>query len=415
MGLQIGNTNIKEIYLGSTKIAQIFLGSSKVYELSKKPYLVFEFSVSNFVPSTNLLNPAYRNISTWTQVSSSPNRWKLELTKFGMVNLQSYPYFGLCFLFSNQSSLENLGYLIPANLGNGTCKLIGSGNLDITDSSHTVCESMDRMFCNCTGLTYIAPLHCTNVQNVGGMFQGCTEVTEGALAQYNWFNTYGINITNHSGTFTNCGSNTQTGTAELAQIPVGWGGTKVPTSTVICTLWRKSSSNLTGGTQWEADTANGGKYNIDFSTLTSLQLFTNSSVSSYAGVNMRKSNIGLKNGTFSTSNACYYWPCFFQYTGGEMVWCIHTQNYNGTLSATQSSGDMPGTLDYETLGTLSVIEGTFDSTARVNFAFVVTNTSNASDILTNHGVLYNSNFYKDNGLRFVDDSVVPQSAIIINS
>lgn len=414
MALQIGSTNIKEIYLGNTKIAQMYLGSSKIYELTKKPYFVFEFSVSNFVPTTNLLNPAYRSISTWTQVSSSPNRWKLELNEFGIVYLQSVPYFGLCFLFSNQASGENPGSLIPNNLGGGTCKLIDSGNLDITDSNNVVCESMDRMFSNCTGLTYITPLHCTNVQNVGGMFQGCTEVTEGAYNQYVWFNTYGININNHSGTFKYCGYNTQTGKAELAQIPVGWGGTLVPASTVICTSWAKSSY-LTSGTQWYADTAYGGKYNIDFSTLTSLQLFTNSSVSSYAGVNMRKYNIGLKKGTFSTSNACYYWPCFFQYTGGQMVWCIHTQNYNGTLSATQSSGDMPGTLDYETLGTLSVIEGTFVSTARINFAFVVTNTSNASDILTNHGVLYNGNFYTDNGLRFVDDSVVPQSAIITNS
>lgn len=414
MGLQIGSTNIKEIYLGNTKIAQMYLGSSKIYELNKKPYLVFEFSVSDFVPSTTLLNPAYRNISTWTQVSSSPNRWKLELNEFGMVYLQQFPYFGLCFLFSNQTSGDNPGYLVPANLGGGTCKLIDSGNLDITDSHNVVCESMDRMFGNCKGLTYIEPMHCTNVQNVGDMFQGCTEVTEGAYDQYVWFNTYGININNHSGTFTNCGSNTQTGVAELAQIPTGWGGTLVPASTVICTYWNKTS-NTTGGTQWYPDTSYGGKYNIDFSTLTSLQLFTNSSVSSYAGVNMRKSNIGLKTGTFNTSNACYYWPCFFQLRSGNMLWCVHTQNYNGTLSASQSSGDMPGTLDYESLGTLSVIEGTFDSTARVNFAFVVTNTSDASDILTNRGILYNSNFYTDNGLRFVDDSVVPQSAIITNS
>lgn len=414
MGLSLGNTSIAEIYLGSVKVSEMYLGSSKVYELAKKPYLVFEFSVADFVPSTTILNYAYRSISTWTQVSSSPNRWKLTLNKFGIVYLSNIPYLGLCFLFSNQTSGENPGYLIPNNLGGGTCKLIDSGNLDITDSNNVVCESMDRMFGNCTGLTYIAPLHCSNVQNVGGMFQGCTEVTEGAYDQYVWFNTYGININNHSGTFTNCGSNTQTGTAELAQIPTGWGGTLVPASTVICTLWARMS-NLTGGTQWYPDTANGGKYNIDFSTLTSLQLFTNSSVSAYAGVNMRKSNICLKRGTFSTSKACYYWPCFFQYSGGQMVWCIHTQNYNGTLSASQSAGDMPGTLDYESLGTLSVIKGTFKSSAEVDFGFVVTNTSDASDILTNNGILYNGNFYVDNGLRFVDESVVPQSAIIVNS
>ena len=411
----IGSSKIAEMYVGSTKIAQAYLGSTKVYELNKKPYLVFEFSVSDFVPTTNLLNGAYRSISTWTQVSSSPNRWKLELSRFGKVSLHQVLYYGLCFLFSDQLSGENPGYLIPNNLGGGTCKLIDSGNLDITDSNGITCESMDRMFVNCTGLTYIAPLHCSNVHNVGGMFQDCTEITEGALAQYNWFNTYGINITNHSGTFTNCGSNTQTGMAELAQIPTGWGGTLVPASTEICTLWYKSTidESTIDGTYWYPDTA--GTYNIDFSTLNSLQLFTNSSMSQYAGINMRKSNIKGQRGTFTTSAACYYWPCFLQYKNGSMIWCIHTQNYNGTLSAYQSSGDMPGTLDYESLGTLSVKEGTFDSTADVIFAFVVTNTSDASDILTNHGILYNYYFNTDAGLRFINDTVVPQSAIITNS
>ena len=411
--INIGSSKIAEMYVGSTKIAQAYVGSTKVYELNKKPYFVFEFSVSDFVPTTNLLNGAYRNYSTWTQVSSSPNRWKLELSKFGMVFLQGVPYFGLCFLFSNQSSGENPGFLQPSLLGGGTCKLIDSGNLDITDSNNVVCESMDRMFANCTGLTYIAPLHCSNVQNVGGMFSGCTEVTEGALAQYTWFSTYGININNHSGTFTNCGSNTQTGTAELAQIPTTWGGTMIPASTEICTNWFKSGSR-SDGTYWFPSTVN-DKYNIDFSTLTSLQLFTNGSMSQYTGVNMRKSNIGFIRGTFTTSAACYYWPCFFQYKNGSMIWCIHTQNYNGTLSASQSAGDMPGTLDYESLGTLSVIEGTFDSTAGVIFAFVVTNTSDASDILTNYGILYNGYFNTDPGLRFINDTVVPQSAIITNS
>ena len=38
MGLQIGNTNIKEIYLGNTKIAQMYLGSSKIYESNNSPF-----------------------------------------------------------------------------------------------------------------------------------------------------------------------------------------------------------------------------------------------------------------------------------------------------------------------------------------------------------------------------------------
>lgn len=401
MGLQIGSTNIKEIYLGNTKIAQMYLGSSKIYELNKKPYFVFEFSVSDFVPTTTLLNPAYRNISTWAQVSSSPNRWKLELTKFGMVYLQSVPYFGLCFLFSNQSSGENPGYLIPANLGGGTCKLIDSGNLDITDSDNIVCESMDRMFSNCTGLTYITPLHCTKVQNVGGMFQGCVYVTEGALAQYNWFNTYGININNHSGTFTDCGYQTQTGVAELAQIPVGWGGTLVPASTLMTSSIVKISGNPTS---WIINSNNPTWTDVK----NGMYLFTEASVSKYAGVSMNRSRINTKHNGIETTTyyALYFYPAFVQTQNivtYDLSWCVTTNSPNGNLTVGQGNTDMPGTLDYGTYGPFAREYGTYDSNNnKVYFVFLVTNVPIAQwgGFTDAYGFLFNSNYNADAKLRW---------------
>jgi hypothetical protein len=366
-----------------------------------KPYFVFEFSVSNFVPTTNLLYGSYRSISTWTQVSSSPNRWKLTLNRFGKVTLNYVDYYGLCFLFSDTAT-GSPGTLVPSNLGNGTCKLIDSGNLDITDSNNVVCESMDRMFSNCTGLTYIAPLHCSNVQNVGGMFQGCTEVTEGALAQYNWFNTYGVNINNHSGTFTNCGSNTQTGVAELAQIPVGWGGTLVPASTLM------TSSITTSQSAWLINT----NYPTWTNVKNGMYLFTEASVSRYAGVSMNRSRIrGSQNGlgTAQASYSLYFYPSFIQTSGpapgsssATLTWLVTTNTPNGNLAVGQANTDMPGTLDYGTYGPFAREYGTYNSSKGVYFVFLVTNVpiDQWGGFTDAYGFLYNSNYNSDAKLRW---------------
>lgn len=370
-----------------------------------KPYFVFEFSVSDFVPTTNLINAKYRSISNWTQVSSSPNRWKLTVNKFVHLSVSQVDYgIGLPFLFANHMSNIQNGLLIPENLSGGTCKLLGSGNLNITDSVGQTCETMDRMFMNCTGLTYITPLRCTNVQNVGGMFQGCTEVTEGALAQYTWFINHNIKITNHSGTFTNCGSNTQTGVAELAQIPVGWGGTLVPASTLMTSSRQSYTSNRY--TSW---LINGGKPTWT-NVKNGMYLFTSSSVAQYAGVSMNRSRIPNPiNGLGTASgNALYFYPAFVQCTkvpgtsGNTVSWIVTTNTPNGNLTTTQGNTDMPGTLDYGTYGPFAREYGTYDSSKNVYFVFLATNVpiDQWGGLTDAMGFLYSTYFNADAGLRW---------------
>lgn len=281
--LSFGNTSIKDVYFGSTKIKEMYLGSTKVYGSSIYPYLTFEFSVSNFVPTTSLLNSSVRSICEWKQVSSSPNVWNLEIHEW-YYDLQLNQS-GLRILFSDSDS-TGTGYLVPNNLGGGTCKLIGSGNLDATLEG-LVCETFDRMFRYCTGLTSIVPIQCSNVVNVGGMYDNCTNIESGALDQYNWFNTYGVNITNHSSTFTSCGENTQTGLAELNQIPVGWGGNLIPASTLMTSSRGKWKNNY--------DIWTISANNPDWTAMNGLYLFTEASVSSYAGVSMNRSRIAKFN------------------------------------------------------------------------------------------------------------------------
>jgi len=212
-----------------------------------------------------------------------------------------------------------------------------------------------------------------NMVNVGGCFQNCTELVDGALDQYVYWSTHNTNISNHSGTFTDAGANTVAGLADLNQIPVGWGGNLVPASST-CTATKVNAST------WKLDPA-GTDVPIPFASLTGdLYIFTTSSVSSYAGVNMRKSNIWNKMHSFSTSAATYYYPMFFQgaYPTASSsqvtpTWIRCSSMYNGMLTASQTQGDMPGTLDYGTYGAMGFEYGTYNQGALTYFGFLVVN------------------------------------------
>ena len=365
----------------------------------KSPYLILEFSSSSFVPTDNLLYNEYRTKSSWSQVSSSPNRWKLEFSAWGLP--QEQIGYGLGALFST-TNIGNAGTLIPSNLDNGTCKLIESGALDaVIDGVR--CVSFDRMFSGCTGLTEINPIHLSTVQNLGGMFQGCVNVESGAYDQYYWFYLNAGSITNHSGTFTDCGSNTTTGASELAQIPVGWGGTLVPASTLMTsTRQAYTSSNYTS---WKI-TGNAP----DWSATNGMYLFTESSVSSYAGVSMNRSRIpnGLNGLATASGNALYFYPAFVQSSkipgssGNTVTWLITTDSPNGNLTAGQGNTDMPGTLDYSSYGPFTREYGTYMASNDVYFTFLVTNVPIDSWTGLNDamGFLYNSNFKADGGFRY---------------
>jgi surface protein len=81
---------------------------------------------------------------------------------------------------------------------------------------------MQDMFRVCSALTSIPLFNTANVTNMSSMFDGCINVQSGALALYQQASTQANPPTSHYYTFYGCGSNTQTGAAELAQIPSDW-------------------------------------------------------------------------------------------------------------------------------------------------------------------------------------------------
>lgn len=78
----------------------------------------------------------------------------------------------------------------------------------------------DYMFNNCTSLTYIPLFDLSSASVTNDMFNYCIKVEQGALALYNSIKDNPPE--RYENMFINCGRDTQTGAAELAQIPDDW-------------------------------------------------------------------------------------------------------------------------------------------------------------------------------------------------
>lgn len=381
--------------------AMSFGGSSAGWEspyTPTKPYLIFEFSASGFTPNSGSGSGYTSSYGTWTRISSSPNRWYWE----GWSADQLLGGYGWPRAFCDT---DYHGRLRTSHLGIGTCKVVGYGNLDYT-SVGSPFESMDRTFSGCDALTEFVTIQTPDTMStVGGCFQGCTGLVAGALDQYTYWSTYNPYISNHSGTFTDAGANTVTGLAELDQIPTGWGGNLAPVSHTYTATKQNAAAWLMGAAS--TDVA------IPFDNLGgALNIFTTSSVSQYAGVNMRKTNIWNRRNGFSTSAATYYYPMFWQAgspyyptassSNIPLTWIRTTSGYNGMLTSNSSAGDMPGTLDYSTYGPMDKEFGTYDSSDDVYFGFLVLNSpidSSFSWSTTPFGIHSNS-YFKDSVINW---------------
>jgi len=385
MSLYLGNTKLGQIYLGSTRISEMYLGSTKIFSAApvQYPYLLMEFN-SGYTPTTSILHSVYRSICEWVQVTSSPNVWKLEIHNWGQP--QEQMGWGIPVLFCSNTDGST------SYLSNVPCKLAG-GDLSIPIGGY-YCQSMDRTFSNATGLTEISDIiQCTTLINVNGTFSGCTNCASGQYDMYDYLSTYNLGITNHSGTFTDCGSDTQTGLDELDQIPTGWGGNMAPPASYITGTRTRIYSNY--------DAWNLGNTHSDiFENPYGMSLFTQVSVSTYAGVSMNRSRIKAINGLGTTKGtySLYFYPCFAQFNGtgssSTIKWCYTTTGYNGMLTINQGNTDMPGTLDYSTYGTFANEFGSYNSSDNVYFIFLVTNVpiDQWSGLSDAYGVLYNGNF-----------------------
>lgn len=76
-------------------------------------------------------------------------------------------------------------------------------------------------FLGCTGLTAMPYLDLSAVRECTSMFDGCINIGSGILDTYNVLSLH-VQQHNYNNCYRNCGTNSPTGSAELAQIPAGW-------------------------------------------------------------------------------------------------------------------------------------------------------------------------------------------------
>ena len=112
----------------------------------------------------------------------------------------------------NTSNVYRIGYMFSECSSLTTVPLFNTSKV----------TAMNYMFNRCNSLTAVPLLNTSVVTDMDYMLYRCTNVQNGALALYQQASTQTVPPAEHSRTFYNCGINTQTGSAELAQIPSDW-------------------------------------------------------------------------------------------------------------------------------------------------------------------------------------------------
>lgn len=123
----------------------------------------------------------------------------------GCTHLASVPQF----IMSNVIQAQNMFY--------GCTSLTSIPQFDLSNL-----ERAESMFNGCTSLTSIPLFSTSKLDKIPSMFYGCTNVESGALALYQQISSQSTPPSDYMHAFYNCGSNTVTGAAELAQIPASW-------------------------------------------------------------------------------------------------------------------------------------------------------------------------------------------------
>lgn len=395
MSIRTANKDVLATSFGNNRIVQIYYGSALLYQC----YFVkitFYFDDTNKAKNvrTKLYSRAKQVGASWYS-TDDPHVWYVITPLYTKGAGGNDDTLGIGRLFCGEN--DN-GLLLTSSVG--TCQVTS------IEGDYLQIETLDRLFQKCTAITSISKtgfydkfLTSTNLINVNSICNECTNITDGSsLNGYNALSQVS-SIMTHAATFTNADS-----TANLDQIPVGWGGNLVPASTSMT-----SSRVAYTGSNYSGWTITGD--NPDWNHIVEVYVLTTSSVSSYAGVSMHRSRIpntlnGLQT---ATGNALYFYPAFVQCSkipgqaSNSVSWIAATENPNGSLTASQSNTDMAGTLDYSTYGPIMHVYGTYDSSQDVYFVFLVTNTpidANWSGLSAPMGFLYNSNFKTDAGLRW---------------
>lgn len=129
-------------------------------------------------------------------------------------------------MFSGNTSITKVCALDLPGVTSSSAMFAGCSSLtEVGDINLPKSTDVSSMFTSCVELTAIPTVTLSDTISINAnyMFAVCTGVTSGALEAYETLSAK-TNIATHADTFIGCGERTDSGIAELAQIPMDWGG-----------------------------------------------------------------------------------------------------------------------------------------------------------------------------------------------
>lgn len=199
------------------------------------------YETATLVPGTNDVYDVYKSGTSflWLFQHSKNIVEVLGANTNGITNMNGM--FEDCFNLTtvplfNTSKVTLMGGMFEGCSSLTTIPLFDTSNVTNTCAMFSYCTSLTHipllntskvtntgdMFLNCTSLTIVPLLNTSKVTLMATMFKGCINVETGALALYQQASSQTTPPSNYKWAFCDCGSNTQTGAAELAQIPDDW-------------------------------------------------------------------------------------------------------------------------------------------------------------------------------------------------
>lgn len=170
-----------------------------------------------------------------TQVSQLPNIWDLTYNDTDWSFLLNYQLDLKNVLDANTTNVTNMDSMFGGCTALSSIPVFNTTNVTSMDNfvgySHITAfpqldtsnvVNMNSMFQNCLHIDVIPNLNTNKVKTVDYMFAWCPYITGGILDFYNQLTSQSEPPSSHVSTFYYCGVHTETGSAELAQIPDDW-------------------------------------------------------------------------------------------------------------------------------------------------------------------------------------------------
>lgn len=239
MGLILNGNGPREILYNGAGVSLYFNGS-KIWPITPDPYNPLNLPPNTIRVRTSDGDPPiikeYTSYKTATLVDGTTDIY--DVYKSG----DSFDYL----LYDSLNVIEVLG---ANTVGIYNMYQMFSGCIQLATVAifnTTSLTVMSKMFYDCRALTTVPLFDTSNVTNMNTAFRGCTNLTAiplfntakvtdmlhafyncrkvqtGALALYQQASTQATPPEYHFETFYNCGLDTKTGAAELAQIPSNW-------------------------------------------------------------------------------------------------------------------------------------------------------------------------------------------------